>query len=223
LYGTPYSTIEERDMAVEVDARKLASRIAEDIQENKAWLSEIDGAIGDGDHGINMAKGFSMVKDGLEKQPRDLASVLHFVGMTLLTHIGGAMGPIYGTFFMNMAKALEGKTSIESDDVSAMLKGALEGVKKRGGAEVGDKTLVDALSLASSSFDEAMNEGRGLEQSIDAMVGGARSGMENTRDMVARKGRSSRLGERSRGTIDAGAASCFIILNSIGGSIKESL
>jgi dihydroxyacetone kinase len=133
------------------------------------------------------------------------------------------MGPIYGTFFIRMAGALEGKTDIDAGDISAMLRNALEGVKKRGGAEVGDKTLVDALSASSARFDEAVSEGKDLTSSVDAMIEGARSGMEQTKNMAAKKGRSSRLGERSRGTIDAGAASCYLILKAIGDTMKESL
>jgi dihydroxyacetone kinase-like protein len=207
----------------DVDGKKLVQRIVREIEENKAWLSEIDGAVGDGDHGVNMAKGFSMVREGIAEQPDSLSDLLRYAGMTLLTHIGGAMGPIYGTFFMRMGKAVEGKKTVSAEDVSAMLSQALEGVKKRGGAEEGDKTLVDTLAAASRGIEDAIQGGASVEQSIDSMIESAQRGMEKTRDMVAKKGRSSRLGERSKGTIDAGAASCFIILKAIGESIKESL
>jgi dihydroxyacetone kinase phosphoprotein-dependent L subunit len=206
-----------------IDAKKLVQNIVQAIEENKAWLSEIDGAVGDGDHGINMAKGFSMVKDGLDGQPGDLGSLLHYVGMTLLTHIGGAMGPIYGTFFMKMGKCVKGKPTLETADVSSMLTEAREGVVKRGGAQVGDKTLVDTLSAAERGFNAAAESAKPLGECLDEMMAAAKSGMESTKDMVARKGRSSRLGERSRGTIDAGAASCYLILSSMGESIKQYL
>jgi dihydroxyacetone kinase-like protein len=207
----------------EIDGKKVVLRIARDIEENKAWLSEIDGAVGDGDHGVNMAKGFAMVRDGLDAQPDSLSDLLHFTGMILLTHIGGAMGPIYGTLFMRMGKAVEGKNTLSAEDLSAMLSLALEGVKKRGGAEEGDKTLVDTLTAASRGIERAVEQGVDLKEAIDSMVESAQRGMEETRDMVAKKGRSSRLGERSKGTIDAGAASCFIILKAMGESIKEYL
>ena len=210
-------------MTGEINAKELVRDLVQVIEENKAWLSEIDGAVGDGAHGINMAKGFSMVGDGLDEQPDDIGSLLHYVGMTLLTHIGGAMGPIYGTFFMKMGKAVMGKKSLEASDVSGMLTAALEGVVKRGGAEVGDKTLVDTLHAAEQAFNRAIESGSTLDKSLDDMMAAARTGMESTKDMVAKKGRSSRLGERSRGTIDAGSASCCLILESLGESIKRYL
>jgi dihydroxyacetone kinase-like protein len=207
----------------EIDGKKILLRIVQEIEENKAWLSEIDGAVGDGDHGVNMAKGFAMVRDGIDEQPDNLSDLLHFTGMTLLTHIGGAMGPIYGTLFMSMGKALRGRKILSAEDVSAMLSQALEGVKKRGGAEEGDKTLVDTLAAASRATERAVEQGADLNGVIDSMVESAQRGMEKTKDMVAKKGRSSRLGERSKGTIDAGAASCFLILKAMGESIKEYL
>ena len=210
-------------MKGEINAKELVSDLVQVIEENKAWLSEIDGAVGDGDHGINMAKGFAMVGDGLDEQPDDVGSLLNYVGMTLLTHIGGVMGPIYGTFFMKMGKAAMGKKSLEASDVSGMLTAALEGVVKRGGAEVGDKTLVDTLHAAEQAFNKAIESGSTLDKSLDDMMAAARTGMESTKDMVAKKGRSSRLGERSRGTIDAGSASCYLILESLGESIKRYL
>jgi dihydroxyacetone kinase-like protein len=177
----------------EKDARSLVLRLVDEIEKNKAWLSEIDGAIGDGDHGINMAKGFGMVRENIDEQPNELSDLLRYVGVTLVTNIGGAMGPIYGTLFMKMGKALEGRKNFEANDVQQMMSEALAGVKKRGGAEVGD------------------------------LIQSAKTGMESTKDLVAKKGRSSRLGERSKGVIDAGSASCYIILKTIAEHIKESL
>jgi dihydroxyacetone kinase-like protein len=204
-----------------MNARDVILRIIKTIEEKKDWLSEIDGAIGDGDHGVNMAKGFGMVKSGIDSVPNDFSKLLNFVGITLVTNIGGAMGPIYGTFFMRMGKAVEGKSVLEKEDILRMLSESLEGVKKRGGAEVGDKTLVDTLDAAKKSYERAINEDRDLREAIDEMIEGAKKGMESTKDFVAKKGRSSRLGERSKGTIDAGAASCYLILKSIGESLKE--
>ncbi|MFW6181717.1 MAG: dihydroxyacetone kinase subunit DhaL [Spirochaetota bacterium] len=203
----------------QVHGRKLAERIIASIEENKAWLSEIDGAVGDGDHGINMSKGLSQVKEKLDTVPDNTSEALNFVGMSLMTNIGGAMGPIYGTFFMRMSKAVKGKTELQKEDLRAMLAGALEGVKQRGKAEVGDKTLIDTLDAALRALEQALERGEGFDGAVDAMIGGAQEGMEATKDMVAKKGRSSRLGERSRGTIDAGAASCYLILKAIGESL----
>jgi dihydroxyacetone kinase phosphoprotein-dependent L subunit len=203
----------------QVHGRKLAERIIAAIEENKAWLSEIDGAVGDGDHGINMSKGLSQVKEKLDTVPDNTSEALNFVGMSLMTNIGGAMGPIYGTFFMRMSKALKGKAKVEKEDLRAMLSGALEGVKQRGKAEVGDKTLIDTLDAALGSVVRALEQGKEFDRAVEDMIEGAREGMEATKEMVAKKGRSSRLGERSRGTIDAGAASCYLILKAIGESL----
>jgi dihydroxyacetone kinase-like protein len=150
-----------------------------------------------------------------------MGALLRLTGMTLLANIGGAMGPIYGTFFMKMGKASEGKDSVTREDLLAMLSSALEGIKQRGGAKVGDKTLVDALEPAVKGFEEAVKSGAGLAAAIDRMIEAARSGMDSTKELVAKVGRSSRLGERSKGTIDAGAASCYLILKAFGESLKK--
>ncbi len=210
-------------MTDEIDAKEIVLRIISDIEKNKSWLSEIDGAIGDGDHGINMAKGFAMVKTEIDDKPNELSALFHFVGMTLLTHIGGAMGPIYGTLFMKMAKAIQGKKNLKKEDILNMLSLGLEGVQKRGGAEVGDKTIVDTLYAAKTGYKSALDRKSSMQVAIDELINSARRGMEGTKLLVAKKGRSSRLGERSKGTIDAGAASCFVILKAMGESLKKYL
>ena len=210
-------------MAAKIDAKEVIENIIFEIEKNKGWLSEIDGAIGDGDHGVNMAKGFGMVKEKLAEAADALSELLNMTGMTLLTNIGGTIGPIYGTFFMRMGKAVKGKETIEENDILDMLEGALEGVKKRGGADIGDKTLVDTLETAKEGYKNAVKEGKDIHGAIDKMIEAAKEGMESTKELVAKKGRSSRLGERSKGTIDAGAASCYIILKTIGESLKKYL
>ncbi len=206
-------------MKVKVSGRKVVSALIDAIEKNKEWLSEIDGAVGDGDHGVNMAKGFAMMRDKIQEVPDRLSDQLKALGMTLVSNIGGAMGPIYGTFFMRMAKPIEGKDEIDENDILQMLNLALEGVKKRGGAEVGDKTLVDTLEPAFESVRKSIEDGKDFNDVLEAMVKAAEKGMESTKDLVAKKGRSSRLGERSKGTIDAGAASCYIILKTMAESI----
>jgi dihydroxyacetone kinase-like protein len=208
-------------MTGKLEGKEIVLAIIDEIERNKAWLSEIDGAVGDGDHGINMAKGFLMAKGKIEQSGRSLAELLRLVGMTLLANIGGAMGPIYGTFFMKMGKAVEGKDEVGKEELRGMLSSALEGVKQRGGAKVGDKTLVDTLEPAVKGYEEALRAGKELHAAIDSMIESARIGMEGTKDLVAKMGRSSRLGERSRGTIDAGAASCYVILRAFGESLKK--
>jgi dihydroxyacetone kinase-like protein len=208
-------------MGGKIDAKDVALSIIGAVEENKAWLSEIDGAVGDGDHGINMAKGLGMAKEKLDQGGKSLAELLRHLGMTLMGNIGGAMGPIYGTFFMRMGKAVEGKDTVSKEDLLAMLSSSLEGVKQRGGAKVGDKTLVDTLEPAAKGFEEAVKSGAALPAAIDSMIAAAKAGMEGTKELVAKIGRSSRLGERSKGTIDAGAASCYIILKAFGETLKK--
>jgi dihydroxyacetone kinase-like protein len=208
-------------MAGKIDGKDVVLSIIVAVESNKAWLSEIDGAVGDGDHGVNMAKGMAMVKEKIETAGGDMGALLRLTGMTLLANIGGAMGPIYGTFFMKMGKASEGKDSVTKGDLLAMLSSALDGIKQRGGAKVGDKTLVDTLEPAVKGFEEAVISGADLPAALDRMIEAARAGMEGTKELVAKVGRSSRLGERSKGTIDAGAASCYLILKAFGESLKK--
>jgi len=210
-------------MGVNINGKKVILALISEIDKNKSWLSEIDGAIGDGDHGVNMAKGFNMAKEKVSGVGDTLSEQLKSLGMTLVSNIGGAMGPIYGTFFMRMAKPIEGKTEIDENDFKAMLEAALEGVKKRGQAEIGDKTLVDTLEPATKEFSESIEKGLSFKEALDNMIKAAKEGMESTKELVAKKGRSSRLGERSKGTIDAGSASCYIILKTLAESIEKSL
>jgi len=208
-------------MIKNLDGKRIVRKLVEVIQENKDWLSEIDGAIGDGDHGVNMAKGFSMAGEKIDSTENNLSEQLKMLAMTLVSNIGGAMGPIYGTFFLNMSKEIRGKDQLEAQDLAKMLRSALEGVKKRGGAKVGDKTLVDTLEPATIAYERAIGEGKSISEAIDLMIDAAKKGMESTKELVAKKGRSSRLGERSKGTIDAGSASCYLILKILGESFKE--
>jgi phosphoenolpyruvate---glycerone phosphotransferase subunit DhaL len=193
------------------------------IQANAAALSEIDGAIGDGDHGINMNKGFGMCAERLAGKQTDLSQGLAELGTVLLGEIGGAMGPLYGTFFREMAKASGGQEHIDASVFESMLDKAMSGVVALGNARVGDKTLVDTLSPALEEFRTAVKAGRSFAQALTEMAAAALKGKESTRDLIARVGRSSRLGERSRGVLDAGAVSCWLILSSMAESMRELL
>jgi dihydroxyacetone kinase-like protein len=193
------------------------------IQNNKDYLSEIDGAIGDGDHGINMNKGFTICKERLAAQKVDLATALKTLGRVLLTEIGGSMGPLYGTFFIEMSKACDGKANIDNQIFADMLKAALKGIQSLGNAKVGDKTLIDTLSPAVDTYVAAVNRGDSFKQALQAMNAAAETGKESTRELVAKVGRASRLGERSRGVLDAGATSCYLMLSSMASSIKALL
>ena len=191
------------------------------IKDNARYLSELDGAIGDGDHGVNMAKGFALAATRVG-ETTDLAGGLRVVGETLLTDIGGAMGPLYGTFFVEMAREAQ-VPEIDARTFAAMLDAALAGVVDVGGTQVGDKTLVDTLTPACDAFREATAAGLGFRVALQRMVAGAERGRDSTRALVARVGRASRLGERSRGSVDPGAASCALILASMATAITACL
>lgn len=201
---------------------QLVRDLARAVQENAQRLSDIDGLIGDGDHGVNMNKGFTLAGEQLTDE-QDLASALRTVGNVLLNEIGGAMGPLYGSFFRAMARAARGREAIDAAAFSAMLHAALDKVRETGGAEVGDKTLLDALAPAIAAFDQAVEGGESFASALHAMKVAAEQGRDATKELVAKKGRASRLGERSRGVLDAGAVSCCLLLCTMADSIGAAL
>ncbi len=181
--------------------------------ENKAYLTDLDAAIGDADHGINMNRGFSAVVAELEnKAPGDNSSLLKTVAMTLIKTVGGASGPLYGTFFLRAAAACEGKENLVPADVIALFDAGLGGVVQRGKAELNDKTMVDALSPAVAAMKKTFEAGSGLKEILTDGAAAAESGMKRTIGMLARKGRASYLAERSIGHQDPGATSSFRLL-----------
>lgn len=202
---------------------KVVSGVAATIRENAAMLSEIDGAIGDGDHGINMKKGFTLAEERLAGREAGFTESLRTLGTVLLTEIGGSMGPLYGTMFREMAKATDGKAEIDAEIFGTMLEAARSAIQRLGGAGVGDKTLIDTLAPAQESFRNAVAEGRSFRECLDYMESAAERGKDSTKDMVAKIGRSARLGERSRGVLDAGATSCCLILKSMAATARELL
>ena len=199
----------------------IVDRLILAIQENKQYLSDIDGAIGDGDHGINMNKGFTLCREALDKQPGDFAYGLKTLGKILMMKIGGSMGPLYGKFFLSIGKTLDGVPEIGKEEFGAALNAALDAIHAISPAQVGDKTLMDVLIPAQEAYNGAA--GASFAQALDAMDVAALKGRDSTVDMVAKLGRSSRLGERSRGVMDAGSASCYLILHTMADTIKELL
>ena len=199
----------------------IVERLISVIHENKSYLSEIDGAIGDGDHGINMDKGFTKAEKELSGKEMGLSEAMKSLGTILVEEIGGSMGPLYGTFFKRMARASKGASVIDAEIILNMLESAYEGVKTLGNAEVGDKTLLDTLYPAVEAFKKSQSEGKDAVISIDEMIAAAEAGKDSTVDMVAKVGRASRLGERSRGVLDPGATSCYLLLKAFGDTIKE--
>jgi dihydroxyacetone kinase-like protein len=190
----------------------LVLALIETIESNRGYLSEVDGAIGDGDHGINMGKGFALVKTRLGDQAISVSDGLALIGKTLMTEIGGAMGPIYGTFFIQMSLQAKDKAAIDSEVFGFMLAAARKGVEDLGGAKPGDKTIVDALVPAEKGYQDAVGAGSNFCKALHQMAQAAERGKESTRDLVAKIGRASRLGERSKGNLDPGATSCALIL-----------
>lgn len=192
------------------------------INANRAFLSEIDGAIGDGDHGINMSKGFTAAGERLKAEPGSLSKSLAILGETLLEGIGGSMGPLYGGFFGAMSDALGDREWVDAAAFSAMLNAGLAAIQDLGGAKAGDKTLLDALVPARDAFDAARATGAPFGDCLDRMAAAAEKGKDSTKGMMARIGRAARLGERSRGVLDAGATSCCLILTSMAGSLQKA-
>jgi dihydroxyacetone kinase-like protein len=193
------------------------------IHANSAYLSEIDGAIGDGDHGINMDKGFQRAGEILKGTNYDLSRGFEVLGTVLLEEIGGSMGPIYGTIFLEFSDGLRGKTGVDLLLFGELLDRATRAVQELGGAALGDKTILDCLIPADLAFSGAAAQGKSFIEALQAMKAAAEEGKENTREMIARVGRASRLGERSKGVQDAGATSCNLILQSLGDSFIQQL
>ena len=192
------------------------------IHDNKDYLSEIDGKIGDGDHGINMNKGFVMAGELLSPD-MDLSSAMKVLGDTLLNEIGGSMGPIYGTFFRKSAKTLKAAGQIDAKLFSQMLHNALDGITDIGGAKEGDKTLIDCLAPSIRAFDAEWDSSKDFVKALQSASEAVEKGKEATRGMMARVGRASRLGERSIGVLDAGSASCCIILTTLYEAVGQAL
>jgi dihydroxyacetone kinase-like protein len=199
----------------------IVSELIHTIHEHKQYLSDIDGAIGDGDHGINMNKGFTDCGKELAGNPGDLTHSFKVLARILMGNIGGSMGPLYGMFFKAMAGECAGAETIDAVKFGVMLKAAEAKVREIGGAAPGDKTLLDSLVPAVEAFRVAITNGQSFREALDRMKAAAKQGRDSTKEMVAKVGRASRLGERSRGVIDAGAASCCLILESMADTIKK--
>jgi dihydroxyacetone kinase-like protein len=183
------------------------------VVENKEYLTQLDSAIGDADHGINMDRGMKAALAKLEGlEGEDIGGLLKSVGMTLVSTVGGAGGPLYGTLFLQMGTATAGKSELEPADWAAALDGAVDGVQMRGKAEIGDKTMIDALIPARDSFRAALADGASFTEALGRSAEAAEEGMRATIPLVARKGRASYLGERSAGHQDPGATSSYLLI-----------
>jgi dihydroxyacetone kinase-like protein len=186
---------------------------ASTVAENREYLTRLDSAIGDADHGTNMDRGMKAVVPKLDAvEGDDIGALLKTVGMTLVSTVGGAGGPLYGTLFLQMGMATAGKSELEPEDWAAALEAAVNGVQMRGKAEPGDKTMIDALIPARDAFSSALAEGASFEDALTKSAQAAEEGMLATTPLVAKKGRASYLGERSAGHQDPGATSSQLLV-----------
>ena len=202
------------------DGKTVLLGMVKAIQDNKAYLGEVDGLIGDGDHGMNMNKGFTIFESRFRDADFTFAEGLDELGTILLTEIGGSMGPIYGTIFLDAAEAGSDFDEISVKELAQMLKAGLEGLYGIVEARVGDKTLVDTLAPAVEVLE---NSDRSFAETLIDVKSAAAKGRDSTKDLMAKFGRSSRLGERSRGVLDAGAVSCCMLLNAMAESILKRI
>jgi dihydroxyacetone kinase-like protein len=191
-------------------------KVAGVLHENATYLTQLDSAIGDADHGINMDRGFRSVRDKFPAMASmDIATQLKTVGTTLVSTVGGASGPLYGTAFLRAASAVSGKQELTAADVVVMLEAFLGGIVTRGKAQTGEKTMVDALAPAVNAAKQAANDGASLAEVTARASSAAEEGMKATIPLLATKGRASYLGERSIGHQDPGATSSWLILRSL--------
>jgi dihydroxyacetone kinase-like protein len=183
------------------------------VAEQKEYLTRLDSAIGDGDHGINIDRGMKAATAKLDSDDGDdVGALLKTIGMTLVSTVGGAGGPLYGTLFLQMGTATAGKGELSAEDWLAALDAGVKGVQMRGKAEPGDKTMVDALVPGREAFAVALAEGLEFAEALRRSALAAEQGMQATIPLVARKGRASYLGERSAGHQDPGATSSYLLL-----------
>jgi dihydroxyacetone kinase-like protein len=195
------------------DALEWIKKSADVLAQNRDYLIQLDAAIGDADHGANMDRGFRAVINKMpEIADKDIGTIFKTVGMTLLSTVGGAGGPLYGTFFLQAGMKTAGKMELNLEDWISALEAAVNGVVMRGKAELGDKTMVDALTPALNALKQAEDEKKSMGEALRSSADAAKLGMEATTPLVARKGRASYLGERSAGHQDPGATSSYLLL-----------
>ncbi|MFA6851112.1 MAG: dihydroxyacetone kinase subunit DhaL [Selenomonadaceae bacterium] len=190
--------------------------VAKKIESEKVFLTELDTAIGDGDHGINMARGFQKVEEKLPSlADKDIGVILKTVGMQLVSTVGGTAGPLYGTAFMQAGTTCRGKMELDFAGFAAAFAAAVQGVKMRGKAEPGEKTMLDALCPALAVIESEVKAGSNAGKALANAVQAAKDGVAYTKTIIATKGRASYLGERSLGHQDPGATSSLLILQAI--------
>lgn len=206
------------------DVLKIVDKIVEIIKENKEYLTDLDAAIGDADHGINLDRGFDAVKQKLTTLPEntDIGTILKTIGMTLVSTVGGASGPLYGTAFMRAGQVVQGKNELSEEDIVKIFEASLDGIKQRGKAEVGDKTMIDSIEPAYKALKDSLENNIALPEALNRATNAAKEGMEYTKNISARKGRASYLGERSIGHLDPGATSAYLMIKTFSDVVSLS-
>ncbi len=205
------------------DGSAIVGDLVSVIVANREYLSEVDGAIGDGDHGINMAKGFALCGRTIEGKRLSLAEALDELTLSLMEGIGGSMGPLYGSLFIGMANEVRDTQTIDAAQFARLLRGGLTSLQDITDAGVGDKCLMDTLIPAVEAAENAAREGESFDELLAQVKAAAAKGRDSTKDLIAKIGRASRLGERSVGVLDAGAVSCCLILTRLADSVEPRL
>jgi phosphoenolpyruvate---glycerone phosphotransferase subunit DhaL len=204
------------------DVEFVVRVIADTVLENEQYFSELDGVVGDGDFGYSIARGFEKVLQEWDNMDHSLpGNFLKKVSSAIVSAVGGVSGTIWGTAFLRAGMTLGTKTEITRPDVIAMFRSAIEGMKKRGNSDLGDKTLLDALIPAVDALEKAFNEGKETTVALDEAAAVARERAEATRPMIAKRGRAAYTGERSIGTLDAGAVAMAVLFEAVSKAWKE--
>jgi dihydroxyacetone kinase-like protein len=205
--------VELKDFVSTEEIIKAIKGIAEEIELKTDYLTSLDQAIGDGDHGISLRSGFRLVSDRIEElRGQDAGKILKTVGNLLISTVGGAVGPLYGIAFIRAGSVVDGKTEINMIDLVKMFESAEQGIVEIGKATVGEKTVLDAIHPAVLAIKKASEEKKSIVEALTMSVSAAKEGAESTIDMIAKRGRSSYLGDRSKGHQDVGATSSYLIL-----------
>jgi dihydroxyacetone kinase-like protein len=215
----PSPSSEQVDIAA---LQRWIRRFAAEVAEQREYLTQLDSPIGDADHGANLNRGLNVVLAALEgPESATAAALFKRIGMTLVSNVGGASGPLYGTLFLRMATAAGDVETLDAGALAKVLRAGLDGVVARGKAEPGDKTMVDALTPATDALDAALAEQRSLAVALKAAARAAETGRDATIEMLARKGRASYLGERSVGHQDPGATSMALLIGAAAATLVE--
>ncbi|MFB9758192.1 dihydroxyacetone kinase subunit DhaL [Ectobacillus funiculus] len=206
------------------DLKVFLKNVVDVIEEQKDYLSELDRKLGDGDHGITMSIGWQAINEKLNnelKDEQDCGKICAIAGRTFLSAVGSSVGPLYATGFLRGGKAFQNKSEVTDEELKEFWVAFIEGIKERGQAQVGDKTMIDTLQPALESLQQQFEQTGDFAAAFSEAVAAGQKGMESTKDLLSKRGRSSRLGERSLGNQDPGATSAFLILNTFLGTVNS--